>query len=158
MKLIVGLGNPGREYEGTRHNAGFWLLDSLRADIAESQLFLFKPQRFMNESGEEVARQVRFLNLDPDALLLLHDDFDLPLGEWRLHFNRGGAGHKGVESVIESLGSQAFWRLRVGTGRPGAGVAADEYVLSCFSTEEQKVLAGLYPLILSSVEKWVSRK
>ena len=153
--LVAGLGNPGREYERTRHNAGWLVVDELarRHDgswrskfsglLAEirldgSRLALLKPETYMNESGRSVAAAARFFKVEPGALLVVHDDVDLEPG--RLQARRGGglAGHNGLRSLADALGSQDFLRLRIGVGRPGRGDPRPvaDWVLSPFAPEE----------------------
>ena len=136
MKLIVGLGNPGRDYRWTRHNAGFLLLDRLaekqgidlgrrglkslygRGTIGREEVILAKPQTFMNLSGEAVGRLLRFFKIPPENLIVLHDDLDLPQGKIRIRLQGGHGGHKGIKSIIEAVGFDGFVRFKVGIGRP----------------------------------------
>ena len=159
MKLIIGLGNPGKEYEKTRHNIGFaviegfgvqvlgfsdWKLDKKsKAEIAKSEIdgekvILAKPQTFMNNSGDSIKILTKTYNLKPNNLFIVHDDLDLPLGTMRLSFGSGSAGHNGVQSIIDSLGTKNFWRLRIGIG-PQKG-KSESFVLKRFLKEEQKTL------------------
>lgn len=157
--LIVGLGNPGSKYEHTRHNIGFRVVDRLRttAPATDSSvvdtatvkwnatprqtIFFMKPQDFMNASGTAVVQFVNFYKLPLSNLWVIHDDLDLAFGELKPVFDRGDAGHQGVASIIEQLGSKAFNRLRIGIGsnRP-AGMASEDYVLQRFSDDEERVL------------------
>ncbi len=165
MLLIVGLGNPGREYEGTRHNVGFMLIDRLAAAyniklkksgaaligkgiISGAQTVLMKPQTYMNLSGEAVARFSDFFSIPAASIAAAHDDCDLPFGRLRLRKNGGSAGHKGIISIIELMGSSDFQRIRLGIGRPPFGDIAD-YVLRPFSPEEKH---GLEELLKRGVE------
>jgi PTH1 family peptidyl-tRNA hydrolase len=153
--LVAGLGNPGREYERTRHNAGWLVVDELArrhggswrskfsGSLAEirvdgARLALLKPETYMNESGRSVAGAARFFKVPPESLLVVHDDVDLEPG--RLQARRGGglAGHNGLRSLAEHLGSQDFLRLRIGIGRPGRGDPrpVKDWVLSPFAPEE----------------------
>jgi PTH1 family peptidyl-tRNA hydrolase len=152
--LVAGLGNPGHEYERTRHNVGWLVVDELvrrrggsfrgkfsgkLADVRldELRLALLKPETFMNESGRSLAPAARFYKLDPGGVLVVHDDVDLEEG--RLQLRRGGglAGHNGLRSIARELGSQDFLRLRIGVGRPGRGDRRPvaDYVLSPFEPE-----------------------
>ena len=158
MFLIVGLGNPGREYKETRHNAGFMVIDRLcqkwgikpnrlqsRSLIAhtlvgENKVILAKPQTFMNLSGEAVAALMRFYKVELGNLLVAHDDLDLPLGTLRLRPTGGSAGQKGLSSIIQVLGTQEFPRLRVGIGRPPGRMDAADYVLQSLSKGEQETI------------------
>jgi PTH1 family peptidyl-tRNA hydrolase len=152
--LVAGLGNPGREYARTRHNAGWMVVDELaaraaasfrskfsgrlaEARLADHRLALLKPETYMNESGRSIGAAVRFFKVMPDGLLVVHDDVDLEPG--RLQARRGGglAGHNGLRSIAQALGSQDFLRLRIGVGRPGRGDRRPvaDYVLSPFEDE-----------------------
>ena len=153
--LVAGLGNPGREYERTRHNVGWLVLDELarrhrgswrskfNGSLAEirfddSKLALLKPETYMNESGRSVAAAARFFKVPAESLLVVHDDVDLEPG--RLQARRGGglAGHNGLRSLAQHLGTQDFLRLRIGIGRPGRGDPrpVKDWVLSPFAPEE----------------------
>lgn len=155
MKLIIGLGNPGREYESTRHNAGFMALDAVSAeidakwksdakrksligiaDVEGEKVILAKPQTFMNLSGEAATALVAFYKVDLKDVLLVHDEMDLDPG--RIQFKIGGspAGHNGVSSVYERLGTKEIQRLRIGVGRPQGRASAEDWVLSEMSTED----------------------
>ncbi len=152
-KLIAGLGNPGTKYQGTRHNAGFLILDRLAEIIHVSvdrtkfnglygegnwcgaRLVLLKPQTFMNLSGRAVAEAARFYKIPPEDVIVVHDDLDLPFGQIRLKAGGGHGGHNGLRSIIAELGSADFLRLRVGIGRPDKG-STEKYVLAPFSAEE----------------------
>jgi PTH1 family peptidyl-tRNA hydrolase len=114
-KLIIGLGNPGKEYEKTYHNVGFWAIDFL----AKNPLFarLLKSNSYMNHSGFFVAKASKKYGAKPDQILIIHDDSDIELGKYKVSFGRGSAGHRGVESTIKSLGTKNFWRLRIGIRR-----------------------------------------
>jgi PTH1 family peptidyl-tRNA hydrolase len=158
LKLIVGLGNPGREYERTRHNAGWWFVDALaarhrgvwrheskqqselaRVQIDENDLRLQKPQSFMNRSGGPVAALASFYEIPAGEILIVHDDIDLPPGIARLKFGGGHGGHNGVRDVIAHLGPE-FWRLRLGVGHPGARELVIDAVLDRPSAAEQQLL------------------
>jgi len=136
LDLIVGLGNPGADYEATRHNAGFWFVDllarahggrfaperKLKGDVAEiaiadRRLRLLKPMTYMNLSGESVGATTRFYKIPPERVLVAYDELDLPPGRAQLKFDGGSAGHNGIGSVIEHVGPK-FWRLRFGVGHP----------------------------------------
>jgi PTH1 family peptidyl-tRNA hydrolase len=153
--LVVGLGNPGREYAGNRHNVGFMVADELGrrhgaswrskfsgelADVRldEHRVALLKPQTYMNESGRSVQAAARFFKLDPDAILVVHDESDLELGRLQARFGGGLAGHNGLRSIAAHLKTQDFLRLRVGVGRPGRGDPRPlaDYLLSDFEPED----------------------
>src|SRR5664279_3561335 len=159
-KLIVGLGNPGSKYQWTRHNAGFMVLDRFcqSAGIAVTRknfsalygegpfqgerLLLLKPQTFMNLSGRSVAQALNFHKLSLQDLIVIHDDLDIPYGRVKLKEGGGHAGHNGLRSLLQELGSGQFLRVRVGIGRPLHEDAAD-YVLSNFTREELALLPRL---------------
>jgi peptidyl-tRNA hydrolase, PTH1 family len=153
--LVVGLGNPGREYERTRHNAGWLVLDELarRHDgswrskfsgslaevrLGDLRLALLKPETYMNESGRSVGAAVRFFKVEPEQVLVVHDDVDLEPGRLQARAGGGLAGHNGLRSLAQHLGSQEFLRLRIGVGRPGRGDPRSiaDWVLSPFAPEE----------------------
>jgi len=168
-KLIVGLGNPGRKYAHNRHNVGFQCLDRLAqahglsftqrrakaslalGKIADVRVVLARPLTYMNHSGQAVRPLVSFYKLSLEDILVIHDDLDLPLGTTRLRPEGGSGGHKGMRSIIEALGSQAFPRLRVGIGRP-PGNDAVSYVLSDFTADEQITLESVYERVVAAVE------
>ncbi len=156
MKIIVGLGNPGRKYERTRHNAGFLAIDRIAAGLAVSvsqekhhaliarsrigdeAVLLVKPQTYMNDSGRAVGAIVSDAYASASDLIVLHDELDLPLGAVRVKVGGGHGGHNGLRSIIELLGSAEFIRIRIGIGRPGPGLDAADYVLSPFLSEERE--------------------
>ena len=154
IKLVVGLGNPGREYERTRHNVGWWVIDELserlgfslnrekfkglygETRVNDRKVIFLKPLTYMNRSGESVSQFVRFFKLKPSEVLLIYDDLDLPLGKVRFREKGSSAGHRGVQSVIEALGTQEIPRIKIGIGRPATKEEVVDYVLSPFSEEE----------------------
>lgn len=157
MKIIIGLGNPGEKFKNTRHNTGFMLVEALakklklgkwqlkkklKAEILKDKdLFLVKPQIFMNESGVAVKKIMQYHNLLTEQLnnlYIIHDELDLALGEYKTQFGRSAAGHKGVESVIKELGTKDFWRIRIGIG-PNTK-PSEEFVLEKFRQQEKEVL------------------
>ncbi len=160
-RLVVGLGNPGSRYEGTRHNLGFQVADRLASRwgvgawreelgslLAEARprgvaVALAKPLGFMNRSGDSVAALVGWTGLPLDRLLVVHDDLDLPLGALRVRLRGGAGGHNGIRSIVESLGTDEFPRLKVGVGRPPEGIPGAEYVLSRFLPEEAELLPAI---------------
>jgi len=157
--LIAGLGNPGRRYEHNRHNVGFMLVNCMaeklgtsfgrvesRAVVAKTvyqgqRTVLVKPQTFMNNSGAAISSLMRFYKVPFENLLVVYDDVDLPLGTLRLRPFGGSAGQKGMQSIIERLGTEAFPRLRIGTGRPPGRMDAGDYVLQDFPPDEAELLA-----------------
>ena len=159
MKLIVGLGNPGAKYEATRHNAGFWWLDRIASQqratfkresrfqgaVAKisggGDLWLLKPETFMNLSGQAVAAVANYYKITPREIFVAHDELDLPAGGAKLKFGGGLSGHNGLKSITQSLGTQDFWRLRIGIGHPRDTAAPErevvDYVLHAPRAEEQ---------------------
>jgi len=157
IRLIAGLGNPGQEYEGTRHNAGFWWVDRLAAEksiglkpekkfhglaarltLTGRELWLLEPQTFMNLSGRAVAALAGFYKILPEEILVVHDELDLPPGTARLKKGGGHGGHNGLKDIAAQLGTPEFWRLRLGIGHPGSRDAVVNYVLHVPSREEQE--------------------
>lgn len=149
IRLVVGLGNPGREYEKHRHNAGFWWVAAAtdlypapmklegrfqgilgRAKLVAHELFFFLPQTFMNASGRAVGAVSHFYKIFPDEILVVHDELDLPPGESRIKLGGGHAGHNGLKDMVNVLGTPDFWRLRIGIGHPGTREEVVNYVLS----------------------------
>jgi PTH1 family peptidyl-tRNA hydrolase len=171
--LIVGLGNPGRKYARNRHNAGFMTADRLarrrelafarqkgKAKVAEGVLagrraILAKPQTYMNLCGDSVAALARFFQIPAERVLVVCDDLDLPLAQLRLRPNGGSGGHKGLKSIIERLGSQAFPRLRIGIGRPVHGDPVD-YVLQDFTADEWSDVDAALDRAADAVEYWLA--
>lgn len=157
MKALIGLGNPGVKYERSKHNVGFMLLDMIAHEFnlpfrsgfkgmtadgkigAEKVLFL-KPLTYMNLSGFAVAQLTDYYKLSPQDILVIHDDMDLPLGRIRLRSKGSSGGHNGLKSIISELGTQDFWRLKIGVGRPEEGREVVTHVLSGFKDEENRVL------------------
>ena len=153
--LVVGLGNPGRQYERTRHNVGWLVVDELARRLDGSwrskfsgrlaevrldgrKLALLKPETFMNDSGRSVGAAARFFKVDPEGLLVVHDDVDLEAGRLQARAGGGLGGHNGLRSLAQTLGTQDFQRLRIGVGRPGRGDrrSVADYVLAPFGADE----------------------
>jgi PTH1 family peptidyl-tRNA hydrolase len=159
--LLIGLGNPGREYQYNRHNFGFMVIDRIAvrlnarglkvqakaiittASYEDRRLILAKPQTYMNLSGQSIQGLAHFYKLPLEHILLAHDDLDLPYGTIRLRPGGGPGGQKGVASAIERLGTKDFARLRLGIGRPPGRMDPSAYVLQDFSREEEKVLSEI---------------
>lgn len=172
MKLIVGLGNPGRDFARHRHNVGFRCVNAFarrhrlafsrsqsrariaRGVVAGEEVVLARPQTFMNLSGRAVAGLVKGLRIDPLDLLVIYDDMDLLLGTVRLRPGGSAGGHHGMESIIAALGSQEFPRLRVGIGRPSGGDVVS-YVLDDFSPEEDKEVEKAVATVVEALECYV---
>ncbi|HEY4068721.1 MAG TPA: aminoacyl-tRNA hydrolase [Burkholderiaceae bacterium] len=148
IRLLVGLGNPGPEYEQTRHNAGFWLVDEVaralrvtlvpergyfglmaRANLADGPVWLLEPMTFMNLSGKSVAALARFFKIEPNEILVAHDELDLLPGQVKMKLGGSHAGHNGLKDIQAQLGSAEFWRLRLGIGHPGVKAEVVNYVL-----------------------------
>jgi PTH1 family peptidyl-tRNA hydrolase len=160
IRLIVGLGNPGAEYEQTRHNAGFWLLDNLantlpgcrlqresrfnafvaKTSIAKQEIWLLEPQTFMNRSGQSVGALARFYKVAPEEILVVHDELDLAPGVAKIKKGGSSGGHNGLKDITAALATQDYWRLRIGIGHPrsiNSQQAVADYVLHRPRKEEQ---------------------
>ena len=164
IKLVVGLGNPGKEYERTRHNAGFWLVERfaqtngvvLRKDPKFKALvgkhpdgaWLLLPQSFMNLSGQPVQMLAGFFRIKPEEVLVVHDELDFPPGTVRLKQGGGIAGHNGLKDISQRLATHEYWRLRLGVGKPPTGTEGGDYVLQKPSAEER---AGIDAAIEKSI-------
>ena len=171
--LIVGLGNPGRDYRDTRHNVGFMAVDrfcemqgarlgkvKFQAIIGEmrigtAKVILAKPQTFMNLSGNAVASIVRFYKIPLEQILVIHDDLDLPFGTLRLRPGGGAGGQKGLKSTIDRLGTQQFPRMRIGIGRPPGQMDAAAYVLQKFGSADQVELDFILRRAVEAIEAFV---
>ncbi len=157
IRLLVGLGNPGKEYERTRHNAGFWLVErfaaangvALRKDPKFQALvgrheatgaWLLEPQSFMNASGRAVQMLAGFFKIKPDEILVVHDELDFPAGVAKLKQGGGIAGHNGLRDISQRVGSHDYWRLRIGVGKPAAGLDGADYVLQKPSAEDRSAI------------------
>jgi len=172
--IIVGLGNPGLKYRGTRHNTGFRILDRIaqsagigftrrrhQARIGEGlwaghKVFLAKPRTFMNRSGDSVVPLLEYSGADPSELIVVHDDLDLPFGKIRIKQRGGAGGHKGIASIVEGLGTDEFVRVKFGIGRPAFDMEASDYVLSRFGPEEKERLDDLLDQAAEAVESILS--
>lgn len=173
IQLIVGLGNPGNEYTGTRHNAGFWWVDQVCAETGSklnleakffghagklknsSEVWLLKPTTFMNASGRSVGALAKFYKIPPEAILVIHDELDLPPGTIKLKKGGGHGGHNGLKDIAAQLGTPDFWRLRLGIGHPGDKNAVANYVLKDPTRDEIRAIeenidqsTTLLPLLL----------
>jgi PTH1 family peptidyl-tRNA hydrolase len=159
MRLVVGLGNPGAQYAGTRHNAGFWWVERIaqraraawreeprfhgavaRVTETDVDLWLLKPLTYMNLSGRAVGALARFYRIAPEDILVVHDELDFPPGTIKLKRGGGVAGHNGLKDIAAQLGTQDFWRLRLGIGHPGPGSDVAAYVLSPPLHEERMAI------------------
>ncbi len=159
IKLLVGLGNPGPSYEDTRHNAGFWWLESVarelnvslqperayfgrcaRTTIQGELLWLLEPTTFMNRSGQSVAALARFFKIPPEAILVAHDELDIDPGELKLKKGGGHAGHNGLRDIHAQLGSPDYWRLRIGIGHPGVKSEVVDWVLKKPAPDQREAI------------------
>lgn len=157
MFLLIGLGNPGEKYTNTRHNVGFFVLDQMREELSlpefkqeekfkskiskNTNYLLAKPQTFMNNSGEAVRLLANYYKIEPKKIIIIHDDKDIPLGEFRLQADRSSAGHNGVQSIIDHLKTQDFTRLRIGIKtETSEKIPTEKFVLQCFLSEEKTLL------------------
>lgn len=176
--LIAGLGNPGSKYENTRHNVGFQVVDALaskyntslaaekwdalhcQVKVAGKRIFLLKPQSFMNRSGVPIARFVEYFKIPKNRILVIHDDLDMHPGRIKLVATGGPGGHNGIRSIIQSLGSKEFHRLKIGIGRPGqngvhANIPVERFVLASLSDDDQQLLDKRMTLVLEGVESFI---
>jgi PTH1 family peptidyl-tRNA hydrolase len=173
MKLIVGLGNPGRSYARNRHNIGFSCLNHFahaqgirldkrkglarigRGKVAANEVVLARPQTFMNNSGQSVSRLVEKFNIDPNDLIVIHDDLDLPLAKVRISFGSSSGGHKGINSIIKEIGTKDFIRIRIGIGRPNKPQVSEDdiiaYVLSDFTPAEKRAIDRIVPRVTEAI-------
>ena len=170
IRLIVGLGNPGPEYEATRHNAGFWWIDALaaelkvvlqpekgfqgraaRASVHGHTVWLLQPQTFMNLSGRSVAALARFYKIQPDEILVAHDELDLTPGQVKLKFSGSHAGHNGLRDIHAQLGTSDYWRLRLGIGHPGVKAEVINWVLKKPLAEQREAIDTCIVRALHSV-------
>jgi len=170
IKLFVGLGNPGPEYEATRHNAGFWWIDALsrefkvplsldknyhgqiaRTTLNGQTVWLLKPLTFMNLSGKSVAALARFFKISPDEVLVAHDELDIVPGQVKLKFGGSHAGHNGLRDIHAQLGSADYWRLRIGVGHPGVKAEVIDWVLKKPSQEHRVAIEDCVTRCLKAV-------
>lgn len=174
MRLIIGLGNPGKQYETTRHNVGFAFLEKFRKELnfpafrwekkfaaeiskgcwLEKELLLAKPQTFMNQSGRASQKIMSFYKLTPADIFIVHDELDLPLGTFRVSPDSRSAGHKGVQDVMDTLGTQKIKRIRIGIGNEKTP-KEESFVLERFTQEEKKKLKEVFPQVLEKIKDWV---
>lgn len=170
MKCFIGLGNPGKKYESTRHNIGFMAIDAFafkwnismtgqkfksvigEGNVNGQKVLLVKPQTFMNLSGEAVRAVMDFYKLGLDEIIILYDDLDIPVGRMKLRYKGGSGGHNGIKSIIQHIGTEQFNRMRIGISRPVPGFDIADYVLSSFKREEIAALEELLSRISSAME------
>lgn len=176
MKLIIGLGNPGKPYENTRHNIGFEVIDALAVKWGaplnqmkfngmyasvhrpEGKVILLKPLTYMNLSGESVRPLMDYFDIDVEDIIVIYDDLDLETGKLRLRGKGSAGGHNGIKSLIQHLGTQEFNRIRVGVNRPPAGMKVADYVLSKFSKDDQPIVQDAINKSVDAVEVSLSKK
>ncbi len=171
-RMVVGLGNVGSKYTGTRHNIGFAVIDELarrrragsarnrfdariqEVGVGDERVVLAAPTTMMNNSGYAIAQLANWYKLPPESILVVYDELDLPFGKLRLRPSGGPGGHNGVRSVIDQLGTKDFCRLRIGIGRPTSG-STISYVLSRFSVAQREVVPEIVQLAADAVEHWL---
>lgn len=175
IRLFVGLGNPGPEYQGTRHNAGFWWLEALasklgtrldfdrsyhglvaRANLADGPIWLLQPMTYMNLSGKAVAPLARFFKIEPQQILAIHDELDLLPGQVKLKLGGSAAGHNGLKDMHAKLGTLEFWRLRLGIGHPGVKAEVPDYVLRKPSAEHRDAIHQAIEKSLAAADALIS--
>lgn len=172
--LVVGLGNPGLKFDPTRHNIGFRVADALVAEAAWKEdaahqslvargmvigvnVRLLKPQTFMNRSGQAVQSYANYHHVPTERLIVVHDDADLPFGDVRAKFDGGTAGHNGLQSIVDRLGTQAFWRVRCGIGRDSnPGIPLDVFVLNPWTEAERALLNEMIAHAVHTVEEIIA--
>ncbi|MEW9672680.1 aminoacyl-tRNA hydrolase [Ammoniphilus sp. 3BR4] len=173
MRLIVGLGNPGKQYEKTRHNAGFMAIDQLAESLgievnqikfkgmigeghAEGQkVILLKPLTYMNLSGESIIQVIQFYKLNIEEMVVIYDDLDTPVGQIRLRMKGSAGGHNGIKSIIQQVGTEEFCRIRVGIGRPPAGRKVVDYVLEPFYKAEEEEIQAAVNKASEAAKSWL---
>jgi PTH1 family peptidyl-tRNA hydrolase len=167
--LVAGLGNPGQKYQDTRHNSGFIILDEIAAQkelswkkslkisgyyAADNDFYFLKPETYMNHSGQSVSQALSYFKLSAINLCLIHDDADIAKLQFKVQFGRQAAGHHGVEDVIKHLGTEQFWRIRLGLGRPQEKTFdLEKWVLKRYLPEDLEALKKLAPIITRELQK-----
>lgn len=175
MKLFVGLGNPGRQYEQTRHNIGFEVIDELskrwnipldqakhkglygKGFVGGEKVILLKPLTYMNLSGESIRAMIDYYSIDIEELVVIYDDLDMPAGRIRLRPKGSAGGHNGIKSTIAHTGTQDFKRIRVGISRPTNGMAITDWVLGRFSEEEKELMKEAVLKSADACESWIKK-
>ncbi|KYG58637.1 aminoacyl-tRNA hydrolase [Planococcus maritimus] len=175
MKMIIGLGNPGKPYEETRHNIGFQVIDQLASEWnapltqskfkgmysvvhrPEGKVMLVKPLTYMNLSGECIGPLMDYYNVDLEDIVVIYDDLDLPTGQLRLRQKGSAGGHNGIKSLIQHLGTQQFNRMRIGISRPPQGMKVPDYVLAKFGSEERPLMQEAVEKSADACNYWLSK-
>lgn len=175
MKLIVGLGNPGKQYEQTRHNVGFQTIDRIsdkwqipltrnkfqaifgQGTVKGEKVMLLKPLTFMNRSGEAIAPLMKYFQIPTENLLVIYDELDLPTGKLRLRYKGSSGGHNGIKSIIEHVGTQEFKRIRIGIDRPDSQISVVNYVLGTFTKQENEMIVDAIDRVVSACEMWLEK-
>ncbi|UOQ44672.1 aminoacyl-tRNA hydrolase [Halobacillus salinarum] len=175
MKCIVGLGNPGKKYEQTRHNVGFMIIDELVKQngwslgqekfrgfytvehVRGEKVLLLKPQTYMNLSGESLRPFMDYYEIDVEDVLVVYDDLDLPPGKIRLRKKGGHGGHNGIRNIIDHLGTKEFKRLRIGVGRPSVPMPVVDYVLHSFDKEQEESMNESIQQAVKACEAWIEK-
>ncbi|MGE6379380.1 aminoacyl-tRNA hydrolase [Peribacillus muralis] len=175
MKIIVGLGNPGKQYEKTRHNVGFEVIDELSSKwsipldqakhkgiygvgmVKGEKVLLLKPLTYMNLSGESISAVMHFFKVEVEDVVIIYDDLDLPPGKLRLRQKGSAGGHNGIKSTIAHLGTQEFNRIRIGIGRPIGRIPVSDYVLGRFTSEEWDDVGVTIEKSAASCEAWMEK-
>ncbi|MEK7149706.1 MAG: aminoacyl-tRNA hydrolase [Patescibacteria group bacterium] len=155
FKLIFGLGNPGEEYKETYHNAGDLFVKFLKGKTAAKTLRAGETETFMNEIGKETLKAMKKSGIKPDEILIAHDDADIELGDYKISFGSGSAGHKGVESIIKSLGTKDFWRLRIGTLKKnffGKKIKAGKIALKKITSSDWEKMSETFEKIATEID------
>jgi len=176
MRIIVGLGNPGKQYEATRHNIGFHVIDELAkrlnipmtqskfngmygvTQVGTEKVMLLKPLTYMNLSGECIIPMMDYFDVEDNQIVVIYDDLDLQVGKLRLRQKGSAGGHNGIKSIIQHLGTQEFNRIRIGIDRPKNGMKVPDYVLSKFSEDEKSDMMEAINKSATACEDWLSKK
>ena len=178
MKLIIGLGNPGEEYKKTRHNAGFLAVNKIadnfqfsifnfqsifnaqisKGIIDSEKVILIKPQTFMNESGKAVRAVLDYYKINLENIIVIHDDLDITLGEYKISKNKNSGGHKGVQSIIDILGTKDFMRIRIGIEIENRKIPTEKFVLNNFTKDEMKIIEKVINEICEEIAKNISTR
>lgn len=175
MKLIVGLGNPGKQYEKTRHNVGFDVIEELSNQlnipldqskfkglfgmgfVGTEKVLLLKPLTYMNLSGESIRAIMDYYEVDMEDFMVIYDDLDIPVGKMRLRQKGSAGGHNGIKSTIAHLGTQEFNRIRIGVDRPQNGMSVSNYVLGKFTSEEQPLIEEVIKRSAEACKSWINQ-